>query len=283
MRRLTPLLLAVGLVACSADHLAERGRGALDAHQLPDAERWFRRALAKDAGHTASLAGLGWTYNLAGQRAAAKDAFDRCVEVDPQAAECLRGVASIAMSQGQYDGARRALERARAAAPDDAGVESSFALLDLVTGDLDSAAERYERLVARLPDAGEHRLGLAEVRLRQGRAAEAMDEARAGATSDGTPARHVAQLWQVYARAAVRAAAGPDDPERCAEASPRIREWLTAADQALDAAEATGVPVPELPATRRMVARRRSMLDEACPTPSPPLLDEPPPAGEAAP
>jgi tetratricopeptide (TPR) repeat protein len=275
------LLLWAGLAGCSADHLAGRGREALDAHDLPGAERWFRRALAKDAGNVDALAGLGWTYNLAGQKAAAKDAFDRCVEVAPAAAECLRGAASISMGQGRYDDARRTLERARAAAPDDPGVESSFALLALVTGDIDGAAERFERLVARLPEAGEHRLGLAEARLRQGRAAEAMDEARAGATLAGTPRRHVAQLWQVYARAAVRAAAGPDDPARCAADAPRIREWLAAADQALDAAEVTGVPVPELPATRRMVDRRASMLDETCPPPAPPLIDEdPPPAGE---
>lgn len=260
------------LVACSADRVAERGRVALAAHELADAETWFRRALAKDAGHAGALAGLGWTYNLAGQRAAALDAFRRCNELAPEAVECLRGLASLEMAAGRYDGARRRLDEARALDPDDPGVESSTALLLMVTGDIDGAAARYERLVARRPDAGEYRLGLAEARLRQQRPDEAMQIAREGAGLGGTPVRYVALLWQLYARAAVQASAGLEDPERCEETAPPIRAWLAAADDALDQAAATGVPLPDLPATRRLVARRRAILRDACPEAPTPLL-----------
>jgi Flp pilus assembly protein TadD len=271
MRRLRALALAL-LVACSADSVAEKGRVALEAHELAEAETWFRRALAKDAQHPGALAGLGWTYNLAGQRAAALDAFRRCNDVAPEDVECLRGLASLEMAAGRYDAARRRLDEARALDPDDPGVESSAALLLMVTGDVDAAAMRYERLVARRPDTGEYRLGLAEARLRQRRPDEAMRLAQEGAALPDTPVRYVALLWQLYARAAVQASAGLEDPTRCAETAPPIRAWLTAADGALDQAAATGVTLPDLPATRRLVERRRGILGEACPEAPPPLL-----------
>lgn len=260
------------LVACSADRVAEKGRAALDAHELAEAETWFRRALAKDDQHAGALAGLGWTYNLAGQRAAALDAFRRCHDVAPGAVECLRGLASLEMAAGRYDGARRRIDEARALDPDDPGVESSAALLLMVTGDIEAAALRYERLVARKPETGEYRLGLAEARLRQRRPDEAMRIAQVGAALPGTPVRYVALLWQLYARAAVQASAGLEDPARCTETAPPIRAWLKAADDALDQAEATGVTLPDLPATRRLVERRRGILGDACPEAAPPLL-----------
>jgi Flp pilus assembly protein TadD len=269
-RRLLPTLAL--LIACSADSVEQKGRASLAAHDLPQAETWFRRALAKDPEHAGALAGLGWTYNLAGQRAAALDAFQRCNELMPEAVECLRGLASLEMAAGRYDAARRRLDEARAIDPDDPGVESSAALLLMVTGDIDGAAERYERLVARRPDTGEYRLGLAEARLRQRRPDEAMKLAQEGASLPDTPVRYVALLWQLYARSAVQASAGLEDPARCAETAPPIRAWLDAADDALDRAEATGVTLPDLPATRRLVERRRGILRDACPEAPPPLL-----------
>lgn len=279
MSRLRPLLLVAAFACgCSADGVADKGRAALDAHQLAEAETWFRRALARDPTHTGALAGLGWTYNLAGQRAAALDAFQRCNELAPDAVECLRGLASLEMASGRYDAARRRLDEARVLDPDDPGVEGSTALLLMVTGDIDGAALRYERLIARRPDAGEYRLGLAECRIRQEQADEAMRLAQEGATLPGTPVRYVALLWQVYARAAVLASAGLEDPERCEETAPPIRVWLSAADDALDRAEATGVTLPDLPATRRLIDRRQTILEGACPSAPPPLLpsEEPP-------
>lgn len=266
------VLVLVLALACSADGVAEKGRSALDAHELPEAETWFRRALAKDPDHAGALAGLGWTYNLAGQRAAALDAFQRCNEVAPRSVECLRGLASLEMAAGRFDAARRRLDEARAVDPDDPGVEGSIALLLMVTGDVDGAAVRYERLVARRPGAGEYRLGLAEARLRQDRADEAMTLAQEGATLEGTPVRYVALLWQLYARAAVLSSAGLEDSERCAETAPPIRAWLDAADAALDRAESTGVTLPDLPATRRLIDRRQTILEAACPTAPPALL-----------
>jgi Flp pilus assembly protein TadD len=271
MSRVATAWAALCLSACSADRIAERGREALDDHDLASAEAQFRRALGKEPVHAGALAGLGWTYLLAGERPAARDAFARCREVAPQEAECLRGYASIAMAEGQVDGARRYLDQARSLAPDDPHVESSAALLQMVAGDTDGAAERFQRLVDRLPDDGEYRLGLGEARLRQRRTTEAMNHARAGATADNTPRRSVALLWELYARAAVQATDGLQDSERCDEALPAVQQWLSAADDALDQAQSAGVGLPNLPATRRLVARRRSMVEDNCPTVAPVL------------
>ncbi len=161
---------ALWLLACSADHLVERGHSALDRHDLPEAERSFRRALSREPRNPAALAGLGWTYQVAGQKTAAFGAFDQCAKVAPESAECLRGLASIAMGGGDAARARELLTRAEGLAPDDPKVQSSLALFDVATGDLDAGLARYQRLVDRLPQDGEYRLGLAEAQLRKGEA-----------------------------------------------------------------------------------------------------------------
>ena len=103
-------------LACSADHLAEQGQAALDRHHLPAAEESFRRALSKEPRHLGALAGLGWTYQLAGERAAAFGAFERCGQVAPEHAECQRGLASVALSGGEPMKARGLLARTMARA-----------------------------------------------------------------------------------------------------------------------------------------------------------------------
>ena len=186
--------LALLLVVCSSQRDVDAGDAALRAHDLPKAEAAYRRALTKTPDLAEALAGLGWTYNLVGQRSAARDAFERCREVAAEHVNCLRGLASLEMGGGRYDAASRLLSRARALQPDDAGVESSTALLALVTGDLATAHERYERLVSRLPDEGEYRLGLGEVLLRRREAKAAMEEAERKAAEEREKALGLAKL-----------------------------------------------------------------------------------------
>lgn len=266
-----PLVLATALVGCSADRLAEKGFTALHGHDLPAAEDHFRRALSKQPRHPRALAGLGWTYSLAGERAAAFGAFDRCVQVAPSSPACLRGLASMALSGGEAQRAGELLGQAEAAAPDDPKVQVSLGLLELATGKVDAAAARYEALVDRLPQEGEYRLGLAEARLRQARVEDALAEVQRGLEDEDAPLRSRALLLQLQARTLVRASGGREDPLRCAETAPPVRAWLDAAEQALDAAEATGVALPDLPSVRRLVARRRGVVDEACPRPREPV------------
>ena len=256
------VLLALG---CSADHHTHKGEVALEAHQLAAAEQSFRSALDRDPRHVPALAGLGWTYHLAGQRGAARSAFARCVDLAPESVECLRGLGSLALADGQPGVARDLLGRARAAGPDDPKVLASLALLDMTVGDAASARTRYDELVRRFPEDAVYRLGLAEATLRVGDATAAIELAEAALQLTDTPVRYQAMLWQLMARALVAASGGREDPERCDETAPPVRAWLDAADSAVAQAEALAVGLPDLPAVKRQVLRRRSILDEACP------------------
>lgn len=259
----------VCLVGCSADHHAAKGRAALDRHDLVAAETSFRSALDRDPKHLDALGGLGWTYHLVGQRSAAERVFARCVDLAPEQAECLRGLGSIAMANGQVAVARDLLGRARAAAPDDPNVLASLALFELHAGDASTARDSYDELVQRFPDSVPYRLGLAEATLRAGDAEGALPVVEAALALPTPAVRHRALLWLVKARALVGASGGREDPERCAETAPAVRAWLDAADQAVEQAAALDVDLPELPAVKRQVLRRRAVLDRQCPVATP--------------
>ena len=266
---LSTILMAAWLGGCSADHHAEKGRASLEAHQLADAEQSFRKALDRDPDHLDALAGLGWTYHLAGQRNAARSAFARCVDLSNEHAECLRGLGSLALAEGQLAVARDMLARARAAAPDDPKVLSSLALMELSTGDPAAAEKAYEELVARFPDDAAYRLGLAESVLRDGRPEDALTIVEAALRLPDTPKRYQAMLWQLQARALVLASGGREDPEDCEGTAPAVRQWLDAADGAVVHAGSFGIDLPDLPAVRRQVLRRRAVLDANCPLAAP--------------
>ena len=255
----------LALAACSAGWYDRRGQAALDDHDLAAAEEAWRKALVRDPTDVKALAGLGWTYHLAGREDAAKGAFERCTAVAPEAVDCLRGQASVLAAGGEVARARELLRKALALAPHDPGVHGSLALLDLAAGDLDAASQRYESLVRRLPDDGRWRLGLGEVRYQQHRFDEALEQVEAGLADEDLPRRYRAMLLVLQARCLVALTADREDPARCEETAPPVRAWLDAATAALDAAEALGVKLPGLPPARRLVQRRRAMLDESCP------------------
>lgn len=259
------VLLASTLPACSAEWHVERGQEALDRSDLAAAEAHFRRALERDPDRPDALAGLGWTYEVAGKVSAAAQVFERCARVARDDVECVRGEASVAMAQGNPVRARRLLRKALKLAPDDPRVQSTVALLDLATGDVDRAADRYAELVRRYPKRGEYALGLAEARLRQGEVDEALAIVKKALMRSETPLRYRAMLYQLRARALLAASAGRLDPKNCAESAAPVLAWVDAAQAAVDAARASGVNLPDLPVVERRVQRRRSALLEACP------------------
>ena len=252
-------------MGCSADHHSSKAKVALDAHDLVEAEARYRQALDQDSTHQEALAGLGWTYLLAGQTDAARGAFERCHETSPEAPECLRGAAAVASGEGNPARARRLLEQALVLDPHHAGVNSSLALLALAAGKLDIATEKYGNLVIRFPEQAEYRLGLAEVQLRRDAYEDALATIDAGLAQASTPSRYKAMFYQTRARTLVAGSAGRLDSKRCAATAPMVRAWLDAADTAAESAKATGVVLPDLVVVRRLLRRRRTMLDEACP------------------
>jgi tetratricopeptide (TPR) repeat protein len=256
--------LALG-IGCSADYRAAKAKAALDSHDLAAAERHYRSALARDANHIGALSGLGWTYLLAGQTEAARGAFERCHEVAPTAPDCLRGSAAVASAAGNPAQARTLLNEALVVDPHNAGVQSSLALLDLTGGQLDDAGSRYAELVKRYPDQAEYRLGHAEVQLRKDRYDDALATIDAALAIEQTPQRYRAMLYQTQARTLVAATADRVDGARCGETAPQVRAWLDAAEEASVTAKGSGVPLPDLTVVRRLIRRRRAMVNEVCP------------------
>ena len=253
------------LLACTASRDIAQGEAALFDHELSAAEAHFRAALAKEPANTVALAGLGWTYTTAGERKAAEGAFARCVELDPAALSCLRGLAAIAAQEGDLAGAAQRLARAARVSPEDPGVRSSQALLALRGGDLVTASATLEALTAAHPAEAEYAASLAEVRLAQGRPAEALPLTEAALQLPESPKRVRAALLLIQARALVAATARQEDPARCAETLPPVLAWLDRAGQSIDAAEALLGVNAETAAVRRLLLGRRSVVTEACP------------------
>ena len=243
----------------------EAGEAALDAHDLAAAEASFRQALVRSPEDEAALAGLGWTYLLAGQLTAAAGTFERCTSVRPEAATCWRGRSSVAMAQDNLPMARNLLAQAQQLAPEDPEVQSSVALMALVEGRISDAEAGYRSLVQRHPESAEYRLGLARVLLRKGENAEVLELTEGALSEEGVALRYRSMLWTTQARALLASTSGREDPSRCAETAPDVLRWLEAAEQSLDRAEATGVSPPELPKVRRQIARRRGLVEDQCP------------------
>lgn len=258
------LLVVASLTGCSAEYYATKGREALDAHQLAEAERLYREALDKEPTNAEALSGLGWTYQIAGQKDAAMGAFDRCLAALPRDVACLRGKASVLVAEGNPGAAGELLGKAHAIAPEDAGVESSVALLDLAQGNLDSAAQRYGALVQRFPNMAEYRLGYAETLLRQKKTEATLAAVEEALALEDTPVRFVNMLYLLRARALVAETSGRLDPKDCASTAPPILAWLDAADAALAQAKATGVDTGVEPVSK-LVAKRRGGVEDRCP------------------
>jgi len=257
--------MLVLLWGCSADHYADKGKRALDAHELAVAEGHYRAALSRDTKHVDALSGLGWVYLLAGQKDAALSAFKLCIQVSSDSVECLRGRAGVASAVGNPAEAREWLEKALLIAPFDGGVQSSLALLDLAAGNVSAALERYEQLVGRFPNASEYRLGLAEAHLRNKDYTEALAVIDAGLATDDGPIRTRAMLLQTQARTLVSASGKRVDAARCAETAPAVLKWLEAAEHAVLLAQATGVELPDLPTVRRRLKRQQVRVANLCP------------------
>lgn len=249
---------------CSADHHADRGKAALDAHDLAAAEKHFRAGLGREPNHVGALSGLGWVYLLAAQHEAASAAFGHCLSVSPKEVDCLRGSAGVATAQGNPALAKRQLNKAVALAPFDARVQSSLALLELAAGESDKAIARYRELIDREPERAEYRLGIAEALLRARDFAAALTQIEAGLAGESGPKRTRAMLLQAQGRALVASASKHLDPDDCAGSAEAVKVWLEAAETAANAARATGVDLPDLVEVDRRVRRQRARVAEVC-------------------
>ena len=259
------ITILILLISCSAEQQTKRAQAALEKHDLAQAEYLFREAVTKDPQSINALIGLGWTYQLAGERSAAAKVFDRCLRVESKNPDCLRGRASVALSQGDVSKAKNIIETAYAAHPDHPGVLSSLALFRMNEGNIYKAKEMYISLNRRFPNKAEYLLGLGEAELRLRNPEEAASITGKALALSGTPIRYETMLWVLRARALITASAGREDPENCVQTAPKVDAWIVQAQEAVEKAQATGVQIPELPVLQRQVLRRIAIFEENCP------------------
>jgi tetratricopeptide (TPR) repeat protein len=259
------LVGGVGLRLTSVARRVAAAQHALDTSDLVAAEAAWRAVLAEDPGRADALYGLGWTLHLAAETDAAREAFQQCVEAHPDSPLGYKGLGSVAMAEGNPTLARRRFEEALARAPGDRAVRHSLGLLDLSSGAADAAVTTFTALAAEDPERAAFQQALGEALVVVGRPEEALETAtRAVAlAADDDRGRALAQLTR--ARAILAATGGRVDPADCANSAPPVYTWLVEADRALDEAEATGVPLPELVSARRAVRQRRGGVDDQCP------------------
>ncbi len=259
------LSVAVGARLTAPARGIAAAQAALDRHDLVAAETAWRAVLAAQPGRAEALYGLGWTLHLAGEADLAREAFQQCVSAHPTSPLGHKGLGSAAMAAGNTTLARQRFQEALGLAPGDRAIRHSLALLDLATGEAAAAVAAFQALLAEDPDRGAFRQALAEALLADGQQEEALRAADAAvvATDRDDRVRALAQLTR--ARALLAVSAGRVDEADCVGTAPPVYAWLEEADRALDQAEATGVPLPDLVEARRSIRQRRGAVDDDCP------------------
>lgn len=260
--RLALLLLLLGGCGVKGD-LAE-GRRALDRGDLVTAEAAYRHALDRAPDDPDALYGLAWTWHLAGQRDAARGAFQQLTQLHPESPLGHKGLATVLLSDGNVAAARAQLEEARQRSPGDSTLDHSLALVELSAGNAAAALVLFDGLLTKEPERSEFLQGKAEALIRLDRGQDAVPVASAAEEHAETPKQRV--LAQItHARALLAATGRRVDPKDCANTAPPVFTWLDEADRVLDEAEASGMDAPELVETRRMIHRRRAAVDDNCP------------------
>ena len=249
-------------LSCSVNRDLEQAQIAMHEHDVARAERYYRAILQKNPQHLLALEGLGWLYHLSGKTESANSLFDRCLGIDEENAECLRGKASISLSQGKNNVARSYLEKALMLYPDNPKVESSYALLVLTEGNAFEAEERYLSLSRRFPNKAEYMLGLGEALFRKDECQKVLSISEQALLIPETPLRYQAMLWALRSRALLRIVASLEDI--CKQDAKTIEIWLEEAEFSIEKSKMTGVQLPDLPIIERTIAQQQEYVLETC-------------------
>jgi tetratricopeptide (TPR) repeat protein len=119
-----------------------------------------RQAVTFSTGSSSAYLLLGRVYLTRGEHAAAEEAFDRALTLDPSNIEALGWAASRRQLADPQE-ARRLFERYLSSHPDADTVRSSLAEIQERQGDFSAAEESYKKIIQSDPSNGEARLGLA--------------------------------------------------------------------------------------------------------------------------
>lgn len=254
------LALLTFLLACGGP-VAE-GEAALAADDIAGAERAFRAALAENPDDPAALYGLGFTFQRAGERGPARDAFEQLIQVAPTSPDGHRGLGSVFLATQDLPAARRSLEKALELAPADPRVLQSLALLELASGEHEAGLARIDEALTLSPEESELLQVRSALLVKLRRDDEAV-AAAALAVQHAEGERALAGARLAWVDAVLRSVDGRVAKERC-EGDEAVRARLKAADQVLDAVEASGTLRDATRDARRSVRRRRGFVEDAC-------------------
>jgi tetratricopeptide (TPR) repeat protein len=141
---------------------------------LEQAREAFERALELDPDHAPALAGLAELSAEAGEHAAAIALYDRAAEADPEQPAYPLGAAKLQLDAQRTDEAAQRLEQLLDRHPREAAAANDLALILAERGELDRAFELAERAAwFAQPEAEATLARIRELRAEQGRTAEA--------------------------------------------------------------------------------------------------------------
>jgi tetratricopeptide (TPR) repeat protein len=108
----------------------------------------------------------------------ARESFDRALELDPEHAEALIGLAELSAQAGEVDAARALYDRAIDLGPKDPAAVLAAASLAVDAGRTADAQKRFEAVLAEYPREADAAIGLARIRAEQGEFEASLDYAR---------------------------------------------------------------------------------------------------------
>mgnify|MGYP003394525742 CR=1 FL=1 len=253
-------MLALWLLACQS--AMDRGELALQRGDLLTAEQEFRAALADNPDNPEAIYGVGWTFHLAGERGAARDAFEQLAARFPESALGYRGLGSVLMAQGEFGAARTQFTLALQRVPNDTRTTQSFALLELAEGRTEDALRRIDSAIAVEPDSSELHQTRSAILLQMSRTDEALAAIESASQLADTP-RAISSVEITRAKIIIGHASARVDGQHCDGVS-AVLAWLDQADRTLDVAQATGVNSDQVATTRADLRRRRGFVEDAC-------------------
>lgn len=138
------------------------------------AESAYLAALRSAPNLDVAMSNLGYLYLKWGDTAAARQWFDRALELYPLQQQATSRLAILEMLTGNPDQADSRCERLVESYPKDYGCLQLLAVTRLVRGNLEEALQGFQRVLEVFPDDRYARLGKAKVLLAQERQAEAV-------------------------------------------------------------------------------------------------------------
>ncbi len=240
VRSLAALVACVALswtVGCgrSAETWTDEADRLLRDNDLVGSEKAYNRAIAADPHYAPALYGKGWALYLSGHESlvpAARQLFSRAVDYDPEYWAGYRGLGVLLMDEGKVAPAERMLRTAFEKDDREPTVLLSLGQLYLRGARYEEATKLFEAAIALAPARGEFLRCMAELELRRGDHAAALQwitEGRARPVGGrlGLMLLDEGELrvWIDRAATLLARATGPEDPA------------LTEALQALDAAD----------------------------------------------